>query len=299
MGSIVGSVVGGLIANRGAKKAAGIQADAADRAAQLQYEAALPKNVRSLLGEFTYDDETKQAKIALTPELEQIYKDRLARAAQTTAGIGAFDPAAYQQQFYEEQRALAAPGEERARLAMENRLRAQGLLGSTTGGIRTQSLLESQATKDLMRRAEARTAAQQEQTFLRGLEAGDVTAATGIAGLGGDLSNIGMGIGSDLGRAATAGAKMQFEAAQNLADSQASFWGKMGSTIGDAIGGQSYSGFGSGVNLGFTPSYGQAGLFGTGMGSLAGTSNQFGTDMFSQQNMMLAQQNAGFDNNVF
>jgi len=238
-GGILTSVAGSAISSRGSKKAARTQSAAADRAAQLQYEATLPKNVRSLLGEFTYDDATKQAEIALTPELEQIYRDRLARAAQQTAAISAYDPMADQQAFYEEQRALAAPGEERERLALENRLRAQGLLGSTTGGIRTQSLLESQARKDLLRRAEARTAAQQQQTFMRGLESGDISAATGIAGLGGEMANIGMGIGSRLGSAAGAGAARQFEAAQNLADTQAAFYKKLGSDFGSLMGGTS------------------------------------------------------------
>lgn len=232
--ALLGSAVIGSI---GARKAAKTQSAAADRAAALQYEASLPKNVRSLLGEFTYDDVTKQAEIALTPELEQIYRDRLARAAEQTARISAYDPSTYQQEFYEEQRALAAPGEERERLALENRLRAQGMLGATGGALRTQALLETQARKDLMRRAEARTAAQQQQTFMRGLESGDITAATQIAGLGGDLSNIGMGIGSTLGSAAGAGAARQFEAAQNLADSQAAFWSKIGGGVGDLLGG--------------------------------------------------------------
>ena len=44
---VVGTIASAAIGARGAKKAAQTQADAADRAAALQYEASLPKNVRS------------------------------------------------------------------------------------------------------------------------------------------------------------------------------------------------------------------------------------------------------------
>jgi len=298
-GGIASTVIGSTIAARGAKKAAGIQAAAADRAAELQYQATLPKSVSGVFGDFTYDDEGQLASISLSPELQKIYADRLARSQEQSELIKAYDPNAYQQEFYEEQKALAARDEEQKRLDLENRLRAQGLLGSSTGATRLRSLYEAQDVADLRRRAEARNAAREQLTFMRGLEGGDITSASAIGSLGSDYANIGRGIGSNLGAAVQSGAANQFAAAQNLADSTAAFWGKIGSSVGNAMGGPSYSGFGSGVNLGFTPSYGQAGLFGTGMGSLAGTSNQFGTDMFSQQNMMLAQQNAGFDNNVF
>ena len=45
--ALLGSAVIGSI---GARKAAKTQSAAADRAAALQYEASLPKNVKSLLG---------------------------------------------------------------------------------------------------------------------------------------------------------------------------------------------------------------------------------------------------------
>jgi len=227
-------LIGSMISSSGARSAARTQADAADRAAAAQLAAMKPKDVESLFGTFTYDDETGTAKLGLSPELEKIYRDRLARSAEATQAISAYDPRTYQQQFYEEQQALAAPAEERQRLAMENRLRAQGLLGSTTGGIQMQSLLESQATKDLARRAEARSAAQQELDYLRKLEAGDIQAATGIGALGGDLANIGMNIGSNLASATRYGSDLQMSAARNLSDAQAGFWSKIGSTIGQA-----------------------------------------------------------------
>lgn len=234
---LLGQMAGAAISGGGAKQGANTQIDKASELSEKQYQATLPKNVSSLLGEFTYDDETRQAKISLTPELEDAYKRYLDRSRKQSELISTYDPNAYAEQFYQEQLALAAPGEEQRRIDLENRLRAQGLLGSTTGMQRTRSLYEAQDIKDLRRRAEARTAGQQQLSFMRGLESGDLSTATGIAGLGGDLSNIGMGIGSNLGSAVGAGAAREFEAAQNLADAQSSFWSKIGSTVGDAIGG--------------------------------------------------------------
>ena len=176
MGVSVGTAMlgGSIISGLGARSAAKSQAAAAERNAQLAYEQSKPRDVSGLFGTATFDPETQAATLALSPELQDIYKQRLARAGGYTQAISQYDPSRYQEQFYQEQRALAAPGEERERLALEERLLAQGMLGSTGGGLRQQSLLEAQATKDLARRAEARTAAQQELTFLRGLESGDV-----------------------------------------------------------------------------------------------------------------------------
>jgi len=232
MGEVVGSIAGSLIAARGAKKAAQSQAAAAERNAQLAYEQSKPRDVSGLFGTATFDPETQAASLALSPELQEIYKQRLARAGGYTQAISAYDPSRYQEQFYEEEKALAAPAEERERLALEERLLAQGMLGSTGGALRQQSLLEAQSTKDLARRAEARSAAQQELTFLRGLESGDVGTATQLGALPMDYASLGRGIGTGMSSAAMTGASMRNVAAQNVADTQAAFWSKLGGQVG-------------------------------------------------------------------
>jgi len=232
---VVGTIASAAIGARGAKKSAQIQADAADRAAQLQYQATLPKSVSGVFGDFTYDDESQLANISLSPELQKIYDARLARSQEQSELIKAYDPNAYQQEFYEEQKAWAARDEEQQRLDLENRLRRQGLLGSTTGALRTRSLYESQDIKDLRRRAEARNAAREQLTFMRGLEGGDITSASAIGSLGSDYANIGRGIGSNLGAAVQSGAANQFAAAQNAADATAAFWNKIGTGVGNSF----------------------------------------------------------------
>lgn len=52
-------------------------------------------------------------------------------------------------------REQAAPGEEQRRLELENRLMAQGMLGSTGGALRSQSLREAQEQADLARQLQA------------------------------------------------------------------------------------------------------------------------------------------------
>jgi len=56
----------------------------------------------------------------------------LTQAQQASMDAGAMDRAARQQQVYDQLRALQSPEEERQRLALENRLRAQGRLGTQT-----------------------------------------------------------------------------------------------------------------------------------------------------------------------
>ena len=260
MGSVVGSVIGSVISARGAKKAAQAQASAAERNAQLAYEQSLPWDIKGILGGATFDEEGKLGELTLSPELQKLYEERLARTSGISAGIGAFDPAAYQQQFYEEQRALAAPGEERERLALENRLRRQGLLTATAGASQARGLEEALQMKDLARRAEARGAAQQEQTFLRGLESQDLGTALQLGALPMDYATLGRGIGAGLSSVAQSGATMRNQAAQNVADTQAAFWSKLGGTIGSYGQPNQYQQyFGAAQQYGFNPFGGGSG----------------------------------------
>ena len=257
--ALLGSaVIGGL----GARSAAKSQAASADRNAQLAYEQSLPWSTKGIFGEATFDEDTRQATIGLSPELQKLYEDRLARAAGITQQIGAYDPEAYRKEFLAEQRALAAPEEERQRLATENRLRRMGLLTATAGASQVRGLEEALQMKDLARVAEARSAAQQQQTFLRGLESQDIGTALQLGALPMDYASMGRGIGQGLSGAAQAGASMRQTAAANLADTTAAFWGSLGGSLGNyASGGQLYNNqlFGGGYST-FPTVYGQGAM---------------------------------------
>jgi hypothetical protein len=231
-GAIAGAVVGGVMANKAAKKSAASQ----DRAADLAYEQSLPWDVKGMFGSATFDEEGRAADIQLDPEMQKLYDRLYGRAGGYAEQIEAMgkDPLAMEQKFYEQQKAIAAPGEEKERLALESRLLAQGMLGSTGGAGRTQTLLEAQGMKDLVRRSDAMSQSQQLHDLYRTRETGDIKQALNIGALPYDYAALGRGIGSGLSSAATYGAGLRSEGALGIGATNASMWGGVGRSIGKA-----------------------------------------------------------------
>jgi len=230
---IAAPIVGGLIGASGAKSAAETSAAASDRAAQLAYEQALPWGMTGLFGEAAFDEDTRAATVTLDPELQAHYDRLLARGAATGETLAGFagDPFELQQQIYQQQRELFAPQQEEERLALENRLLAQGMLGATGGQQRMGALLESQQTQDLARQGQALTQAQQLVDLYRGREAEDIGLATELGKLPLDYASIGRGIGGGLSNVAGIGAGIRSTAAAGLGGAQAAFWDQIGQSV--------------------------------------------------------------------
>ena len=76
-------------------------------------------------GQMQYD-------LQLSPEEQQLYQDQLQRA-ETFFGQAAMPVADREQEVYQRMRTAMSPEEERQRLALEQRLAAQGRLGTRTG----------------------------------------------------------------------------------------------------------------------------------------------------------------------
>lgn len=249
---VVGAVGGGLISSSGAKSAAKTTAAASDRAAELAYQSALPWGVMGPGGYAGFDEETKQAVLGLSPELQALYGQQvgyagglgqmmapyyqatadigtglmgqysrsrgltagydefqrdlanayfgrageaaaatqgyigeqaglgqtyLQRAAQQRGALAGYDPASQAASFYEQ---YVQPGiakeQEREALKLENRLLAQGMLGSTGGALRSEALAAAQG--DVRRRAQAEAFGQSQQFVdtMRQREMGDIAA---------------------------------------------------------------------------------------------------------------------------
>jgi len=81
------------------------------------------------------------------------------------------DPIAAGKKFYEMQKAVYAPEQEKQRLALESRLLSQGMLGSTGGKARQEALLTAQGQQDLQAQADATKQAQQMIDKYRGRSA--------------------------------------------------------------------------------------------------------------------------------
>jgi len=253
--TIGSAVIGGYASNRAAKKGAAAQ----ERAAELQYQQSLPWSTTGLFGGATFDEGDRTAEMTLSPELQAHY-DRLMGRAGTTAGevesmMG--DPFAMQQKLYQQQKGLFAPQQEEERLALENRLRAQGMLGATGGQQRMGSLLEAQQQQDLARQVQSMDQAQKMIDLYRGREAGDISQALTLGELPLAYANLGRGIGTGMSPAAQYGAKLRSQGALNVADTQSAFWSQLGKDVGSRDWGGLFSG-GGGADQTTIPSVGRS-----------------------------------------
>jgi len=229
-GAVAGAVVGGVMANKAAKRSASGQ----EHAAQLAYEQSLPWSTTGMFGGAKFDEEGRTADITLSPEMKAIYDRMLTRSGKYGEQVSTLDPKELQEQYYQESKAMAEPGEARERLALENRLRAQGMLGATGGAMRSQALLESQQMKDLARRAEAQSASQAQLERVRAREAADLGTALQLGALPMDYATLGRGIGTGMSGAAATGAGLRSQAALGIGGTQAAFWGNLGQKVGSA-----------------------------------------------------------------
>ena len=251
IGGQIGGALGGAMASRKASKAAGQAQQTANEQARLAYERSLPINVGGMFGDVTYDEATRQMQIGLSPELQAEYDVALAdpaRQRQFIAGIEG-DPMAAAESFYQQQREIYSPQQEADRLALEERLLAQGMLGSTGGAGQMQALRSAQYMQDLTARQAARQEAQQLIDTYRARQAQGLAQAEAIGGLPGKYASLSRGVGSDLGTSAAESAKTITGAAQAGAQTATSMaLGQMGmfsNLVGGKSGNQAWNPFAS------------------------------------------------------
>ena len=235
MGSVVGSVIGtavggpiggqigGAIGGRlDKKKAASGAQQAANREADLAYQRSLPVGVSGMFGDVSYDEEGRMLDISADPRLQA----EANIAIQDPAKQRAFreqlegDPFQAADKFYQMQKQLYAPEQERDRLELEERLLAQGMLGSTGGAERQRALREAQAQQDLQAQYGAIDRAQNLIDTYRGRELEGIGTFETIGALPFKYGELSRGIGSNLGSAAETSAKMKSSAASALSQSK-------------------------------------------------------------------------------
>jgi hypothetical protein len=213
--SLIPAAVGAL----GSRSAANKQADATERAAELAYKQSMPWSTSGMFGQASFDEATRQATLSLDPTLQAPYNAWLARANRGAMRQAEMEGSPYEmgQKFYEAEQAVYAPGQQKERLKQENRLLAQGMLGSTGGAGQTQALMEAQKTQNLTRQAGAFDRAQSYYDNMRQREQGDINAAMDLGTLPLEYANLGRGIGGDLGASARQGAQARSGAAMTRA----------------------------------------------------------------------------------
>ena len=214
-----------------ASQAARESQSAQEQAAQLAWERSQPWNVGGVFGATTFDPETRTSLQTLSPEMQAQYDASMASAASNRAQADALglDPAAMGKQFYEQQKAIYAPEQEKQRLERENRLVAQGMFGSS--GAQMNALLDAQAQQDAQAQIAAYDKAQAIQDTYRSRYASDLALAQGMGNLPGSYSQAGMGIGANLTGIAGTAAGMQSSAAKQMSDATAGMWGGMAGAV--------------------------------------------------------------------
>ena len=132
------------------------------------------------------------------------------------------DPYAAGQKFYEQQKALYAPDQEKDRLDLEKRLLGQGMFGSSGGAAQSEALRKAQAQVDLQAQYGGLEKAQGLIDTYRGRAATDLGMAETIGQLPQKYAETGRGIGTGMSQIAGTAAELSGQAAQARGASQAS-----------------------------------------------------------------------------
>jgi len=241
----------------GASKQRKAQAQAgreAREAADLAYKRSLPWNTQGAFGQAEFDEDGRQLTMGLSQPWQSEYDIAMAGAGKQREFIEGMeaDPMAAGQKFYEMQKAIYAPEQEKERLAQENRLLAQGMLGSTGGASRIEALRKAQEAQDLQAQYAGLDKAQGMIDTYRGRAATDLGMAETIGQLPQKYATTGQGIGQGLGSVAGTAGQMQMLAGQARAGSMSNIYGKQAGQFKDLVnnwdgsgmfgGGQGYQG---------------------------------------------------------
>lgn len=175
------------------------------------------------------------ATATLSPEYQALRDQYMQQAGGQLGAMGAFDPNQASRDMYDKLASLSEPTEARARTDLESRLLAQGMLGSTGGGIQQQSLFDSQGQSRIARELQSWTTAQDTLNQMQGRAINATNAASGLDALPLQNLNLGGVLGGRQSAANGFGAGLQFQAAQNKGDSIASFWSGLGQQVAPAI----------------------------------------------------------------
>ena len=179
------SIIGGIYANKQAKKAVGAATDQANMA----YQQSLPQQYTGMFG--GYDPDSGEI---LNQDMQNLMQQYMDRRGQTAAQIQDLDPMELQQQLYNQQLGLLQPEQERQSLAQESRLLQQGRLGSTGGAGQMQALQEAQGQQRLGLLSNSYQQAQATQDAMRQREMQDLATMMQIGNIPGQYAGQSMNL---------------------------------------------------------------------------------------------------------
>jgi hypothetical protein len=236
------------------------------QAADLAYQRSLPWNTGGLFGAAAFNPKTQTSIQTLSPELRKQYDAYMQRSGTHAQYIPEARADSARQKgyaaelegdvygagkkFYEQQKALYAPQQEKDRLTQESRLLAQGRLGSTGGAGEIEALRAAQGQVDLQAQYAGLDKAQQQigmfrdrskegqalEDVYRGRQASDLAMVQSLGELPSGYAQTGRGIGTGMSSIASTAAGMQNTASKGMADTSAAKWGGLATGIGDYFG---------------------------------------------------------------
>lgn len=227
-GQIASALIGGIMTNRAAKKAAEQQRQAGETA----YQRSVPRGVSGLFGTFGYDEQGGST-MALSGDLQSQYDALMGRAGQTGQQIQNLNPLELQKSLYEQQYGLLQPQQERETLEQESRLLQQGRLGSTGGAGQMQALQEAQGQQRAGLLASSYGVAQQTLDSMRQREAMDRQNALGIGALPMNYANTSAQMAGLTGAAGQYAGNAAQGAALGLGGVNSQFWANASEQFAD------------------------------------------------------------------
>ena len=228
-GQLAKVAIGAYSQNR-QRKAQEEASNEAKRQADLAYKRSLPWDVQGLFGSTNFDEDSRKLSMELSAPWQQEYDTAFAGADKQRRYIADMeaDPMAAGKKFYEMQKALYAPEQEADRLALENRLLDQGMLGSSGGASRIEALRKAQAGQDLQAQYDGLSKAQGMIDTYRGRSAADLGMAESIANLTNQYAQTGQGIGTGMSNIADTAGRLGSWAAQAKGASDAAYYNNLG-----------------------------------------------------------------------
>jgi len=238
------SVLGGIFANKQAKKAQ----QSANQQADWAYGQSRPQNYQGMFG--GYNTETGEY---LNEDMQARMDAYMNRADATGAQIGNYSPEEYAQNMYNMDLQMLNPELAQQSSAQEARLLAQGRLGTTGGAGAQGGLMQAQNMTRLGLRRDSYNKSQQQLDAMRRRQQEDATFGMGIGNLASGYGAQSLNFANQRAQNAWLAANMKSGAATNRAGANAGF-------INSALGSFSSQGYGED---GKNNMYSQlAGLFG-------------------------------------
>ena len=163
-------------------------------------QVSQPFGLTAPTGGITWDYPNKMGYADISQMYRDIADPLFQRAKATQQALGAYDPAAAAQQYYQQ---FVQPdlktSQEQDYLALENRLLSQGMLGSTGGALQMGELAKAHQASQRAAQAEAFQQSQAYYDTMRQQQLQDIAAAASIYESPQTLFQTGAGIGANIG----------------------------------------------------------------------------------------------------